>query len=188
MVSETEDIKWMKHALVLAEEALEKGEFPVGCILVADNQIVGQGARQHSREGALNELDHGEIVALRNWLLSGVEKNGKLIAYTTMEPCLMCLGALILNGVDKIVYAYEDVMGGAAGLDRTRPLTGSLDMIKNTMIQEIQREHLYREDKIEIIGGICRQESLSLFKKFFQDQRNSYWSNSLLARYTLNAK
>ncbi len=183
MVSKEEDIMWMKQALVLAQKALEAGEFPVGCILVSGNNMVGSGARQHSRQEGLNELDHGEIMAIRDWLARGAKRDGIVCAYCTMEPCLMCLGALILNGVNRIVYAYEDVMGGAAGLDRSKPLSA----VWNESCPEILNGHLYRADTIEIVGGICRGESLALFKKFFKDERNSYWKGSLLARYTMNA-
>jgi len=187
VVSKKEDLKWMKQALALGEKALEAGEFPVGCILVSGNSVVGSGARQHSKLGQLNELDHGEIVAIRDWLSRGAAREGVVSAYCTMEPCLMCLGALILNGVNRIVYAYEDVMGGAAGLDRSEPLTAEWKKSNSAMDKSILQEHLYCADTIEIVGGVCRRESLALFKKFFQDERNSYWKGSLLARYTLNA-
>ncbi len=188
MVSYKEDARWMKQALTLAERALKSGEFPVGCVLVSDNVVVGSGARRHSKDGELNELDHGEIVALRDWLSGGCRRNGTVSAYCTMEPCLMCMGALILNGVDRIVYAYEDVMGGAAGIDRCTPLTGALESLDHYRDQNVFQEHLYCSNNIEIVGGVCRNESLALFKEFFRNEQNTYWKNSLLAKYTLKVE
>ena len=79
----------------------------------------------------------------------------------------MCFATLILNGIRHIVYGYEDVMGGASRLDLSR-LTP-----------------LYASMSIEVVPGICRNECLTLFRTFFQDEKNSYWRGSPLARYTL---
>jgi tRNA(adenine34) deaminase len=157
----------MQAALIEAEEALAAGEFPVGCVLVAGRQIVSRGRRKNSSGQSMTELDHAEMVALRTLAFSGAKFNGPLTAYATMEPCLMCYTGLLLNGVSTIVYAYEDVMGGgtAVALDRLPPL--------------------YRTMKPEIISGICREESLQLFKRFFNNPENTYWQGSMLASYTM---
>ena len=84
-----------------------------------------------------------------------------------MEPCLMCFSALILNGIRNIVYGYEDVMGGGSSLDLS------------------SLPPLYRAMQVNVISGVCRQESLKLFKLFFLDEKNHYWRDSLLARYTI---
>lgn len=175
------DEKWMGRALELAAMALSNGEFPVGCIIVSAGRVVGKGARLNSRGPCANELDHAEIVALRDWAerTNGVECGGRegsdpLTAYCTLEPCLMCLGALILNGIKRIVFAYEDVMGGACLLVSSKGgLFGFYD------------GSLYKKADIKIIGGIKRAESLALFKAFFSDPSNSYWQDSPLARYTM---
>ena len=158
---------FMRHALDEADAALRAKEFPVGCVLVSGNQIVARGRRKNSKGQALTELDHAEMVALRSLAsaVSGVP--GPLVAYATMEPCLMCYAALLLNGVQTIVYAYEDVMGGGstAPLDKLPPL--------------------YRTRAPEIISGVGRNESLALFRRFFSDPANDYWRGSLLADFTL---
>ena len=159
---------FMKKALDQARKALDAGEFPVGCVLVHQNRILATGARKGSMGNFPNEIDHAEMIALK--CVTGMDINTdkkEMVLFTTMEPCLMCLGALILNGIGEVVYAYEDVMGGGTGCN----LAGLTP--------------LYRNQKISIVPHILRQQSLELFKAFFQNPENSYWKGSLLAEYTL---
>ncbi len=159
---------FMKKALDQARKALDAGEFPVGCVLVHQNRILATGARKGSMGDFPNEIDHAEMIALK--CVAGMDINTdkkEMVLFTTMEPCLMCLGALILNGIGEVVYAYEDVMGGGTGCN----LAGLTP--------------LYRNQKISIVPHILRQQSLELFKAFFQNPENSYWKGSLLAEYTL---
>ena len=163
----------MREALALAEVALKEGEFPVGSVLVYNNKILATGTRKGTTEGFANEVDHAEIMVLRN--LAGRKEFNEInrqaiTLYCTMEPCLMCFGAILLSGLGRIVYAYEDVMGGGAGCD-----------IKSL-------SPLYRNSLIEIIPGILRKESLDIFKAYFSNPSNSYWKGSLLADYTLAQK
>jgi tRNA(adenine34) deaminase len=160
---------YMRKALDLAREALSAGEFPVGCVLVYQDRILATGSRTGSSGDFPNEIDHAEIVALR--CLAGIgEKidHKKITLFSTMEPCLMCLGAVVLSGIGEIVYAYEDVMGGCMRCD----------------LQALSP--LYRNHKISIVANVLRGESLELFKAFFKNPENSYWRESLLARYTLD--
>ena len=159
---------YMKLALDQAERALAKGEFPVGCVLATDGKILATGARKGTIGDSGNEIDHAEMVALRHLIdHEGHLYSAEIVAFCTMEPCLMCFGALILAGVGKIVYAYEDVMGGgtACELSRLKPL--------------------YQKSSIVVVPNILRAESLKLFQVYFSDPANSYWEKSLLAEYTL---
>jgi tRNA(adenine34) deaminase len=160
---------FMEVAIAQAEEALLGGEFPVGCVIADERNVIATGMRRGTADGAFNEVDHAEMVALRNLCVQKlpVEKN-ELTIYSTMEPCLMCFGAIILSGIPKIVYAYEDVMGGGAGCNLA------------------DLKPLYRDAKITIVPNILREKSLLLFKKFFNSPNNEYWKNSFLAQYTLN--
>ena len=159
---------FMKLALQEARQALQENEFPVGCVLVCDNEVVSRGRRINTRLHSRNELDHAEIVALRNVITSRPDINPtRLTAYCTMEPCLMCYAALLLSQVDVIVYAYEDAMGGGTGL----PLAVFTP--------------LYRDARTTVIPHVLRQESLTLFKQFFMNPAHSYWQDSYLAAYTL---
>ena len=163
----------MKEALGLAETAFKEGEFPVGATLVFKNEILATGSRKGTAGDLANEVDHAEIIALRN-LAGRKEFNGinrqEITLYCAMEPCLMCFGAILLSCIGKIVYAYEDVMGGGTGCDIER------------------LSPLYRNCSIEIIPGILRKESLGIFKAYFSNPSNSYWKGSLLSDYTLAQK
>ena len=163
-----DDEFYMRQALEQAEQALAAGEFPVGCVLVYQDKILGTGARRCSVPGDRNEIDHAEIVALRRLSdLGDTVDHSQITAFSTMEPCLMCYSALILAGIGKIVYAYEDVMGGGTGCELSR-LTP-----------------LYRDSPVKVMPGILRAESLKLFKEYFADPANDYLRQSLLAEYTL---
>ena len=159
----------MTEALILAKKALSENEFPVGCVIACDGDIVAKGYRTHSGGQSPNETDHAEINALRRLPRNLLRrKNAPLTVFITMEPCLMCFGALLLSGIYNIVYAYEDVMGGGTRID----LTGL--------------SPLYHMQNINIVSNIMRENSLKLFKDFFKNPDNHYWEESLLARYTLS--
>ena len=180
-ISKKDEI-WMKKALASAGKALENGEFPVACILVSEGRIVGRGDRINSTGTVPNELDHAEILALRDWIERG-RPGGVFTAYTTLEPCLMCLGALILNGAGRIVYSYEDVMGGSAGMNFSLPFSrGHGD------IQADHMRHLYENFGDRIKGSLLRSESLELFKQFFFNPENRYLRGTILESYTLSQK
>lgn len=162
------DTYFMEMALAEAESALAAGEFPVGCILVSGSTLLATGSRSGTLEERPNEVDHAEMMALRRLTqIEGQVDPAGITAYTTMEPCLMCFGALILNQIGRVVWAYEDVMGGGTACDRsTLPA-------------------LYRESPIVVVPGVLRNRSLALFKRYFKNPENSYWRGSLLAQYTL---
>lgn len=158
----------MQKALQQAEEALAAGEFPVGCVFVYQNSVLLTGARQGTIDDSGNEIDHAEMVALRQLTALGNHIDRKSITiFCTLEPCLMCFSALILNRIGKIVFAYEDVMGGGTRCDLTRSAP------------------LYRNSRISIVPDILRDQSLNLFKAYFSNPANQYWKGSLLAEHTL---
>jgi len=159
---------FMSKALEEAHQALSMGEFPVGCVMVYEDRVLVTGARHHSTPDNQNDLDHAEMVALRR--LVGLEKKidrEKATLFSTLEPCLMCYAALILNGIRQIVYAYEDVMGGGTNIDLER------------------LNPFYKDMEITVIPHVLRQDSLMLVKKFFSDPQRGYLKGTLLAQYTL---
>ena len=161
-----EDERFMDLALNEARKALAEGEFPVGCVMVADGKVVATGRRQNSLEGSRNEIDHAEILTLRALIAEQPELDLSTIrVYSTLEPCLMCYSTMLLSGIRSFIWAYEDVMGGGGNL----PL-----YMLNT---------LYAQMKVELTDRIRRPESLRLFQHFFTS--GSYWQDSLLARYTM---
>lgn len=162
------DQYFMEKALDEAKKALAAGEFPVGCVLVYENEILVRTSRTGTFSDTLNEIDHAELVALRQ--MADLEKAfdpQKITLFCTMEPCLMCFGALLLSGIQRIVYAYEDVMGGGTRCDLTRLAP------------------LYKDKQLIIKPHVLRRESLELFKAYFSDPAATYWKGSLLASYTL---
>lgn len=182
------DDYFMDIALKLAADALEAGQFPVGCILVANNNVVAEGFRHNSRGETSNELDHAEILALKRWIEKGMpgKESGPVTAYTTLEPCMMCLGALIINGINRVVFAFEDVMGGATGIDFTGPFTASPLTSWKPEGTEFSDRSLYFDYGRNITGGIQRTKALELFRSFFQDPSVDYWNESMLSRYILS--
>ena len=166
------DESFMGEALVMAREAFGRGEFPVGCIIVRDGEIIARGNRLGTAAPGtrFSEIDHAEIRALKSMESDGLGiPQGSVddtTLYCTMEPCLMCFSAIILSGIRRVVYAYEDAMGGGTGCDLSA------------------LPPLYRECKIRVVDGVCRQKSLDLFYDFFNKEENLYWKNSYLERYT----
>ena len=159
--------KFMQAALQQAREALVAGDFPVGCVIEHGGQIIASGRRSNSF-GRVNEMDHAEITALRELLAADTRiALEKVTVYSTMEPCLMCFSTLLVNGLRRFVYSYEDVMGGGTNLPL--PLLSPL----------------YCELQPTIVGSVLREKSLALFKSFFSSPECQYLKNTMLATYTL---
>ncbi|MDO9263076.1 MAG: nucleoside deaminase [Desulfosalsimonadaceae bacterium] len=162
------DVWFMEQALIQAEYAFSAGEFPVGCVIADQTKILAVGSRQGTAGGQANETDHAEMVALRRMAdAAGGETAGPLSVFCTMEPCLMCFGAILISGIHRIVYAYEDVMGGGTRCDLSR------------------LPALYSGAPVRIVPYVMRDRSLALFKAFFSRPDNLYWKHSVLADYTL---
>ena len=160
---------FMQIALKEAQKALRCGEFPVGCLLAHQDTIIAVGSRKGTTGRVNNEIDHAEIQALRQLsdLSTGINP-AEITVYCTLEPCLMCFGAILIAGIRHIVYAYEDVMGGGTGCDVSSLPT------------------LYTQHEIAVVPGVLRHESITLFKTFFSNPANTYWKESLLESYTLS--
>jgi tRNA(adenine34) deaminase len=108
------DLDFMRHALSLARDAAALGEVPVGCVVVRDGEIIATGVNQ--RESSHDPSAHAEIVALRaagerlgQWRLDDVT------VYVTLEPCVMCAGALVNARVARVVMGATDLKAGAVG-------------------------------------------------------------------------
>jgi tRNA(adenine34) deaminase len=168
MVDDNQDIVFMRLALAEAEIALQAGEFPVGCIITDGENVVASGFRQSSSGDMANELDHAEIMALKDlWKNRPEIPRDRLCLYSTLEPCLMCFGAVLISGITRIVYAFEDAMGGGTGLDRPA------------------MSPLYRDIGLTVIPNVCRQESLKLLQYYFSDRGNRYLRNTLFEAHTM---
>ncbi len=147
MVLPYDDTYFMKKALQEAEAALEKGEVPIGAVIVIKDRII---ARSHNLTEQLNDVTaHAEmqaITAAANFLGGKYLKDCTL--YVTLEPCQMCAGALYWSQVAKIVYAAEDPQRGCGAMGTK----------------------LHPKTKIE--GGVLENEASDLLKRFFIQKRN----------------
>ena len=106
--------RYMREALVLAAEAAEAGEVPVGCVIVRDGQVVGRGRnRREERRSALSHAETEAIAqanrALGDWRLAGCT------LYVTLEPCPMCAGAILNARIPRVFFGARDRVMGACG-------------------------------------------------------------------------
>ena len=143
---------WMKKALRLAEKAAGRGEVPVGAVLVRGDEEIACASNR--REEWHTPLGHAEIIALQR--ASQSLKAWRLLdctLYVTLEPCVMCAGALVQSRVSRVVYGATDPKGG--GLR-------SLYQIGT----DVRLNH-----RFEIIGGVMERECSQLLKDFFKMRR-----------------
>ena len=150
--SDSLDLFWMQHVFELAKRAADEGEVPVGAVLIKNNEVIGEGWNRpiasHDPSG------HAEINAMR----AASEKlaNYRLVdatLYVTLEPCVMCAGAIIHARIKRLVY-------GA-----TEPRTGAVESVFNVLTDE-RHNH-----KVEVTGGLLGGESASLLQDFFRARR-----------------
>ena len=148
-----DDELWMKLALQLAEAAAENDEVPVGAILIdSQGNKISEGS--NLRETLHTTLGHAEILALHR--ASKRKKSWRLpdtTLYVTLEPCLMCAGALLQSRVKRVVFGAYDPKGGAFG----------------TLYDVSQDKRLNHQ--IEVVGGVLENECAELLKKFFKTKR-----------------
>lgn len=147
MILPFDDNYYMKKALQEAEAAMEKGEVPIGAVIVVQDRII---ARAHNLTEQLNDVTaHAEmqaITAAANFLGGKYLKDCTL--YVTLEPCQMCAGALYWSQISKIVYATKDPQRGCG--------------VMGTKLHP----------KTKIIGGILEDQASDLLKRFFIQKRN----------------
>lgn len=147
MIEPFDDTYFMKKALQEAEMAFEKGEIPVGAVIVIDDRVIARG---HNLTETLNDVTaHAEmqaITAAANFLGGKYLKNCTL--YVTLEPCQMCAGALYWSQISRIVYGARDMERGCIHL--------------NTKLHP----------KTRFEGGVMSEEAGRLLKQFFIQKRN----------------
>ena len=117
-MAENYDRKFMKLAMREAEEGYERGDFPVGAVLTFNGRLIGKGNNSNRTNAEWNS--HAESLLIGTYasaIQSCRKEMGLVELYTTLEPCLMCIGSSVLNRVSRIVYACPDPNGGAAGID-----------------------------------------------------------------------
>ena len=149
----TDDVFFMKKALLRAKAAEIRGEVPIGAVVVKDGKIIASGYNR--REEKQDAVLHAEITAisrackkLGSWRLCGCT------LYVTLEPCAMCAGAVINSRIDRVVFGAYDKRFGAMG-----------------SVCELHKMPFNHFPEVE--GGILEEECLSLLQSFFKRLRSS---------------
>jgi len=147
-----DDVFWMSEALAEAALAEAEGEVPVGAVIVANEKIVGRGHNQSIQQH--DPTGHAEVLALRtaarslnNYRLPGTT------LYVTVEPCLMCMGALLQARVQRLVFGCYDPKAGAGG---------SLYDVSN----DARLNH-----RLEVTTGVKEEECRAILQNFFRQRR-----------------
>lgn len=146
------DADWMRHALQLAARAEAEGEVPVGAVLVREGVLIGEGWNRPI--GTHDPSAHAEMLALRD--AAKREGNYRLpgaVMYVTLEPCPMCVGAMIHARVQRVVFAAHDPKTGACG--------SALDL----------PGHASHNHRVWVEGGLLAEESAALLRAFFRARR-----------------
>ena len=148
----TNDEKYMKKAVKLAQKAASLGEVPIGCVIVYEDRIIGRGYNR--RKTDKNTLSHAELTAIRkaskvigDWRLEGCTM------YVTLEPCQMCAGAIVQARMDRVVIATMSPKSGCAG-----------SILNLLQIREFNHQ-------VEITTGILADECSAMLSEFFADLR-----------------
>jgi len=146
------DLEFMAAALAEAHQAAQRGEVPVGAVLVFENRVIARAGNRTIAE--CDPTAHAEIVALR--AAAKILKNYRLlgsILYVTIEPCAMCCGAMIQARIARLVYGADDTKGGAV-----RSCFSVLD-------------HPQLNHRVAVTSGVLADESAAALKTFFSARR-----------------
>lgn len=143
----------MRQALALAGRAEQAGEVPVGAVVVCDNRVIGEGWNRPI--GAHDPTAHAEVMALRdagqrvgNYRLSGMR------LYVTLEPCVMCAGAMVHARIATLIYGAPDPKGGAAG----------------SVFDLLPSDHRFNHHT-QVIGGVLAADCSDTLRRFFRRRR-----------------
>ena len=144
---------FMKEALKEAKKALKKNEVPIGAVIVKDNLVISRG--HNLRETKMNSLNHAEIIAIdkackkiKNFRLEDCD------IYVTIEPCVMCAGAIIQSRIRKVIFGATDEKYGA-------------------VVSIAEMFNLKSNHKVEFEQGILKEECSQIIKEFFKNLRKN---------------
>ncbi|MBN1137762.1 MAG: nucleoside deaminase [Anaerolineae bacterium] len=142
---------FMRQALTLAAEALEQGEFPIAAVVVLDEEIIAQGTASEQREKRY--LGHAELIALEQADRQGLSfaQRHEARLFTTLEPCLMCMGAAMSFFLGELYYALASPGDGAVNLAQG---------------WDRKKEDIPGYQLPTIHGGLLREESIRLFEQY----------------------
>ena len=146
------DLGYMRAALELAAEAREHDEVPVGAVVVAEQRVVGRGYNRTLLDN--DPTAHAEIVALRAAAAElGNHRLNDATLYVTLEPCVMCVGAMLHARIARLVFGAYDEKAGAAG--------SVVDLCGGRQFNH----------RLEVNGGLLREEGAALLGAFFESRR-----------------
>ncbi len=146
------DHYWMQRAIQLAEQAAQAGEVPIGALLVLNDEVVGEGYNRPIREH--DPTAHAEIVALRD--AASRIGNYRLLdttLYVTLEPCMMCAGAMVHARIKKLIYGATDPKAGA--------VVSKVNLLEQTFLNH----------RVEHAGGLLSDTCGHLLSQFFKCRR-----------------
>ena len=145
------DLKYMEMALAEAKAAAQEGEIPVGAVIVKDGEIIA--AAHNNREATGDATGHAELLAIRRacealggWHLE------KCTLYVTLEPCPMCMGAIVNSRLGKVVFGAKDAKAGACG-----------------SVIDLRSYPLNHKPKVE--HGFMKEECVAVLSDFFKSKR-----------------
>ena len=148
----TQEERYMAQALELARQAAEAEDIPVGCVVVKDGRVIGQGYNR--RVSGADATAHAELEAIRaacaqvgSWRLDGCE------LYVTLEPCPMCAGAIAMSGIDEVLFGAYDPRCGCAGSLYNLPEDAAFGRV------------------IPCSGGLLEAECQGMLDAFFDSRR-----------------
>ena len=148
----TRDEQWMKIALIEAKLAMDENEVPVGAILVQENNLIAQAHNQPIKNN--DPTAHAEIEVLRK---AGAKLHNYRLAkttlYVTLEPCTMCLGAMIHARVERVVFGASDPKSGVCG--------STIDLSSESIFNH----------QISVSGGVLEIECKNILQSFFKLRR-----------------
>lgn len=152
MSPELRDQHWMRRALALAAAAEAENEVPVGAVLVLDESVIGEGWNRPI--GSHDATAHAEVLAMRQaGQQLGNYRLGGSTMYVTLEPCMMCVGAMVHARIARLVFGAHDPKTGALG--------SRLDLLAEGL-------HNHR---IEVLGGVLAEECGEQLRQFFRQRR-----------------
>jgi tRNA(adenine34) deaminase len=144
----------MRQALDLAREAEESGEVPVGCVMVADGEIIGKG--RNSPIEMLDPTAHAEMLAMRQAAIAiGSYRLSDATLYCTLEPCPMCAGALVAARVKTLVFGARDLRFGG--------VRSKFQIADSPLLNH----------RVEVVEGVLGAESTAMLQRFFNERRSS---------------
>lgn len=147
-----QDVLFMQSAVAEAEIARSLGEVPIGAVVVFEGEIIGRG--HNLRETSNDPTTHAEMVAIRQAAVHiGHWRMLETTLYVTLEPCVMCMGAIILARVPHLVYACRDPRAGAVG-----------------SIYDFAQDERFNH-KVEVTEGVLDEECSEMLSGFFKELR-----------------